>query len=268
MAATLGMMGMEFRPRNRAMATTKDIPGLHLRLCPPLANPWHWVPAADSVPYLGLQLQPDREFSLQHKPGLCLAAVYHWCLKTLAPPKVVQDVILAYLGGGVIQYVATLIAEDSDTARHLDHVTTQVMNDRARYAFDATRNNLHNDRALGLTRVPTRCQQAGMAPLGTLVHHRAASVHAEATRMIWEVASGHPICPRCTTSSQNSHPWRGVTGSTVYPGPWLPWEWGSKTPFSAPRQPMSIHSPRRGTLLCCAQPGSGAGTHAASQCCT
>ena len=64
-AAYLGMMGMELNPRKCAMATTEGIPGLQLRLCPHLENSWHWVPAADSVPYLGLQLQPEGEFSLQ-----------------------------------------------------------------------------------------------------------------------------------------------------------------------------------------------------------
>ena len=99
-AAYLGMMGMELNPRKCAMATTEGVPGLQLRLCPHLENPWYWVPAADSLPYLGLQLQPDGEFSLQRKHRLRLAAVHHWCLNTLAPPKVVQDVILAILGGG------------------------------------------------------------------------------------------------------------------------------------------------------------------------
>ena len=75
------------------------VPGLQLSLCPHLDNPWHWVPAQDSVPYLGLQLQPDGVFSLQCRHRLRLAALYHWCLNTLAPPKVVQDVILAILGG-------------------------------------------------------------------------------------------------------------------------------------------------------------------------
>ena len=98
-AAYLGMMGMELNPRKCAMATTEGVPGLQLRLCPHLEDPWYWVPAADSVPYLGLQLQPDGEFSLQRKHRLRLAAVHHWCLNTLAPPKVVQDVILAILGG-------------------------------------------------------------------------------------------------------------------------------------------------------------------------
>ena len=135
-AAYLGMMGMEPNPCKCAMATTEGVLGLQLRLCPHLENPWHWVPAADSVPYLGLQLQPDGEFSLQRKHRLRLAAVHHWCLNTLAPPKVVQDVILAILGG-VTQYVAPFIADDSDTARHLDHITVQVAKDRARYAFDA-----------------------------------------------------------------------------------------------------------------------------------
>ena len=98
-AAYLGMMGMELNPRKCAMATTEGVPGLQLRLCAHLENPWHWVPAADSVSYLGLQLQPDGEFSLQRKHQLHLAAVQHWCLNTLALPKVVQDVILAILGG-------------------------------------------------------------------------------------------------------------------------------------------------------------------------
>ena len=173
--ASLGMMGMELNPRKCAMATTEGVPGLQLRVCPHLENPCHGVPAADSVPYLGLQLQPDEEFSLQRKHQLRLAAVHHWCLNTLAPPKVVEDVILAILGG-VKQYVAPFIADDSDTARHLDHITVQVAKDRARYAFDASRDNLQDDRTLGLTRGPTWCQQAAVALVGTLVHHRSTPV--------------------------------------------------------------------------------------------
>ena len=193
-AAYLGMMGMELNPRKCAMATTEGVLGLQLRLCPHLENPWHWVPVANSVPYLGLQLQPDEEFSLQRKHHLRLAAVHHWCLNTLAPPKVVQDVILAILGV-VRQYVAPLIADDSDTPRHLDHITVQVAKDRARYAFDASRDSLQDDQTLGLTRVPTRCQQAEVALVGTHVHHCSTSVRAEVTRMFWEIANAHGICP-------------------------------------------------------------------------
>ena len=89
MAQYLGMMSMELNLRKCAMATTEGVLGLQLRLCPHLYNPWHWVPTADSVPYLGLQLQPDREFSLQRKHRLRLAALHHWGLNTLATPKVV-----------------------------------------------------------------------------------------------------------------------------------------------------------------------------------
>ena len=181
-AAYLGMMGMELNPRKCAMATMEGVPGLQLRLCPHLENPLHWVPAADSVPYLGLQLQPDGEFSLQRKHRLHLAAVHHWCLNTLAPPKVVQDVILAILGV-LTQYVAPFIADDSDNARHLDHITVEVAKNRARYAFDASQDSPQDDRTLGLTRVPTRCQQAVVALMGTLVHHRSTSVRAEVTKM-------------------------------------------------------------------------------------
>ena len=105
-----------------------------------------------------------------------------------------QDVILAILGG-VTQYVAPFIADDSNTARHLDHITVQVAKDRARYAFDASRDSLQDDRTLGLTRVPTRCQQAVVALVGTLLHHRSTSVRAEVTKMFWKKAGAHSICP-------------------------------------------------------------------------
>ena len=232
-AAYLGMMGMELNSRKCAMATTEGVPGLQLRLCSHLENPWHWMPAADSVPSLGLQLQPDGEFSLQRKECLRLAAVHHWFLNTLAPPKVVQDVILAILGG-VTQYVAPFIADDSDTARHPDHITVQVVKDRARYAFDASRDSLQDDGPLGLTWVPTRCQQAAVALVGTLVHHRSASVRAEVTRMFWKIAGAHGICPEVHYPPRNSQPWQGATGSTAYPGPWPPWEWRSTTPSRIP----------------------------------
>ena len=101
-AAYLEMMDIGLDPCKCAMATTEGVPGLQLRLCPHLENPWQWVPAADSVPYLGLQLQQDREFFLQRKHRLRLAAVHHLWLNSLAPQEVVQDVILAILLG-VIQ---------------------------------------------------------------------------------------------------------------------------------------------------------------------
>ena len=185
-APYLGMMGMELNPRKCAMTTTEGVPCLQLRLCHHLKDPWYWAPAAGSVPYLGLQLQPDGDFSLQRKHRLRLAAQHHWCLNTFAPPKVVQDFILAILGG-VTQYVAPFIADDSDTARHVDHITVQVGKDRARYAFDASRDSLQDDRTLGLTRVPMRCQQAAVALVGTLVHHRSTFVRAEVTKMFWEM---------------------------------------------------------------------------------
>ena len=192
-----------------------------LLFCPHLADAWHWVPTADSVPYLGLQLQPDREFFLQYKHRLRLAAVYHWCLNTLAPPKMIQDVILAVLRRR-IQYVVTFVAQDSNTARYLDQVTTQVAKDRALYAFDASRDSLQNDRALGLPRVPTRCQQAAVALVGTLVHHRVALVRAETAKMFWEIAGAHGICPEMHYPVPELASLARVTGCTAYPGPWRP----------------------------------------------
>ena len=69
MAAYLGMMNMELNPCKCANATTEGVPGLHHRLCPHLAKAWHWIPVADSVFYLAVQLQPDGRFSLHTSTG-------------------------------------------------------------------------------------------------------------------------------------------------------------------------------------------------------
>ena len=97
--------------------------------------------------------------------------------------------------GGVTQKGALFITDDSDTACHLDHITVQVANDRAQYPFDASRDSLPDERTLGLTGVPTRCQQAVAALANTLVRHCSASVRAEATRIFFEIAGAHDICP-------------------------------------------------------------------------
>ena len=34
-----------------------------------------------------------------------------------------------------------------------------------------------------------------MGVIGTLLHHRSTSVRAEVTKMFWEIASAHGICP-------------------------------------------------------------------------
>ena len=89
------------------------------------------------------------------------------------------------------QYVAPFIADNTDIGRHLDHITVQVAKDRARYAFDASRDSLQDDQTLGLTRVPRRCQQAAMA----LVHHRSTFVRTEVTTMFLKIAGVPLICP-------------------------------------------------------------------------
>ena len=65
-----------------------------------------------------------------------------------------------------------------------------------------------------------------MALLGTLIHHRSASVHAEVTKMFWEIASAHSICPEVHYPALEFATLAGGDrrGSTAYPGPWPPWE--------------------------------------------
>ena len=155
------------------------------------------------------------------------------------------------------------IADGSDTARQLDHITVQVVEDKARYAFNASQGSLQDDRTLGLTRVPMRCHQATVALVGTLVHHCSAYVRAEVTRMLWEIAGAHSICPEVHYPVPEFATL--AEGDWVHrvPGPWPVWGWGSTTPSGAPGQPMSSYSPRRAMLSCCASPSCGTTTRAA-----
>ena len=258
-AAYLGMMDMDLNPPKCAMATTEGVPGLQLRLCPNLENPGHWVPAADSVPYLGLELQPNGGFSLQRKHRLRLAAVHHWCLNTLAPPKVVQDRILAILGVPT-QYVAPFITDDSNTARHLDHITVQVAKDRARYAFDA---------ACRMTGPwdSRECQRGANRQQWPFWAHSSTTAPPPCTPRSPGCFGKSPArteyAPRCPPLSRNSQPWWGATGCTAYPGPWPPYEWGSTAPSRGPGRPASNYNPHRAASSRCALPSYDTATRAA-----
>ena len=263
MAAYLGMMGMELNARKCTLVTTWGVPGLQVPLCPHLESASHWVPAADSVPNLGLQLQPDGKFPMQPNHLLRLAAVHNWCINTLAPPEVVQDLIRA-IPGGVTQYIAPYIADDPDSVRHLDHITVHYARDRARYTFEASRDSLQDNRTLGLTRVPTRCQQAAVALVATLVHHRSSSVLAEATRMFWVIASVHGIWPEV------HYPvWEFAT---LAGGDWVnrilralaALELGLCNPIKCPRAAhIQLQSPPKAMSSRCVPPSCGTATRAA-----
>ena len=147
------------------------------------------------------------------------------------------------------QYVASFIADDSDTARHLDHMTVQDAKDRARYAFDASRDRLQDDQTLGLTRVQTRCQQAAVAPLGMLFHHHSVSVRAEATRMLWKVARAHGICPEVHHPVPEFATLAGGNWVTRVPQALAALGMGLYNPIESPRVAhVQLQSPRRNVV--------------------
>ena len=102
-----------------------------------------------------------------------------------------------------------------------------------------------------------------MVVVGTLLHHRSASVRAEVTRMFWEIAGAHGICPKVHYPVPEFTTLAGPTGSTAYPRSWLLWEWGSTTPSRARGRPTFGYSPPRATLSRWAPPSCGTATRAA-----
>ena len=68
--------------------------------------------------------------------------------------------------------------------------------DWARYAYNASRDSLHEDRTLGLMKVPTWYQQGVVAFVGTLLNQRSALVHTEAAKVFSKIAGAHGICLR------------------------------------------------------------------------
>ena len=174
----------------------------------------------------------------------------------------VQDVILAILGG-VTQYATPFIADDSDTARNMDHITVEAAKNRARYAFDASKDSLQDNRALGLTQVPTRCQQPAVALLVTLVHHCSASVLADAARMFCKIASAHGICREVHYSIPEFATLAGghwVNGMTR---PWPRWGWVSTTSCNSPGRPTSSCSPPQAMSSRCVPQTCDTATHVA-----
>ena len=174
-AAYLGMMGMELNPCKFRHGHHGGSPG----------------PAPAPLP------PPEKAMALGASGGLCplpgtpAAAGQGTLPAAQAPPVpgggaplVPQHPRTTPSGAGshprdpgkVTQYVSPFIADDSDTAGHLDQITAKVAKDRGRYTFDASRDSLQDDQTLGLARVPTGFLQAAMALVGTLVHHRSASV--------------------------------------------------------------------------------------------
>ena len=159
--------------------------------------------------------------------------------------------------------MAPFIADDFDTARHLDHITVKVPKSRARYASDTSQDSLQDDWTQGLTRMPTRCQEAAVALVGTLIDHCSTSRLAEVTRMFWEIASAHSICPELDYSVTEFATLAGDNSVHAYAGPWPPWGWGSTTPLRAPGQPRPSYSPPRVTSSRCAPLSCGTATRAA-----
>ena len=183
-----------------------------------LVPPSTW---AKRVPRVGLQLQPDGEFSLQSKHPLRLVAVHHWCLNTLTPPKLVQDNILAILRGG-----------PSTSPR--SSLTT--LTGRGTWNTSPSRSR---DRGRGRPSTPPRAAYRTTGPWVSQGCRRGAS------RQQWPLGArssttARPLCvprpprysqrrpvhmasaPRCTTQFRNLRPERGATGSIAYPGPWPP----------------------------------------------
>ena len=194
-AAYLQMIGMELNPRKCAMGTTEGIPGLHLHLCPHLEKPL--APGDGGGP----RPLPRTPAAARQGNFICSASTgcaWRRCTTGASTPSPTQRGAGPHPRhpGGVTQYVAPFVDDNSDTERHLDHITVQVAKDRARYAFAASLDSLQLDPTLGLTRVPTRCQQAALSLVGTLLHHRSSYVRAEAARMVWEIAGAHGICPK------------------------------------------------------------------------
>ena len=206
------MMGMELNPRKCAMATTEGVPGLQLRLCPP--------PGKTMALGAGGGLRPLPGTPAATGGGVLPAAQTRPAPGGGAPllpqhPRAAESGTGRHPGDprGSDAMCRPLHRRPSDTARHLDHITVQVAKDRARYAFDASRDSLQDDRTLGLMRVPSQCQQAAVALAGRLVHQRSASVRAEVTRMFWEIAGTHNICPEVH--------WRVPEFATLAGGDWV-----------------------------------------------
>ena len=102
-----------------------------------------------------------------------------------------------------------------------------------------------------------------MALVGTLVHHRATSVRAEVTKMFWEIAGAHGICPEVHYPVPEFATLAGGDWVHRIPRALAALGVGMYNPIACPRRLMSNYSPRRAKSSRCAPPSCDTATRAA-----
>ena len=111
----LDHMDMSLNVRKCAHATTTRILFVMVCLDPDRVEaPWVRLGAKDTVPFLGLRLDPHGVVSMKEKHVQRREALLSWCLSTLGPTSVPHEVV-AVVVGGIVRYAAPCLL-DMDVA--------------------------------------------------------------------------------------------------------------------------------------------------------
>ena len=113
-------MGMSLNVGKCAYANTARIHSIMVCLNPGnAAAPWVCLRAKDTVPYLGLRLDPSGIATMKEKHVLRCEALPGWCKNTLGPASVPHEVMAAVVGG-IIRYAAPYMSDTAEAVVKLN----------------------------------------------------------------------------------------------------------------------------------------------------
>ena len=135
------------------------------------ATLWVLLRAKDTMPYLGLLLDPRRVASTKGKQLLWYEGLLGWCKNTLGPASVPHEVMAAVVGG-IVRYAAPYL---SDTAEAVVKLNAAIK--VAALQFEKLPKALSNvavrsGHVLRLASVHVICRDSVVATLAQLTHHR------------------------------------------------------------------------------------------------
>ena len=156
-------------------------------------GPWVCLRAKDTVPHLGLRLDPRGVATMKEKHVLRCEALLGWCKNTLGSASVPHEVMAAVVGG-IMRYAAPYL---SDTAEAVIKLETAIK--AAALQFEKLPKDLSNVAVrLGhgsrLADVQVICRDSVVATMAQLTHHRSTTVRDELRAMLRDIHMQYGVC--------------------------------------------------------------------------
>ena len=183
-AQYLTEMGTSLNVSRCAYANTARIPSIMVCLNPGnAAAPWVCLRAKDTVPYLGLRLDPRGIATMKEKHVLRCEALLGWCKNTVGPASVPHGVMAAVVGG-IVRYAAPYLSDTAEAVVKLNAAIKAAALQFEKLPKDLSNFAVRSGHGLRLADVQVIRRDSVVATLAQLTHHRSTTVWTELRAML------------------------------------------------------------------------------------